>query len=90
MIDPKSSRVVGRDRGILNRVGGVFSDSPTGEQKFYVLAQDKLGKAAKHSHLLQRAERNTTKMLQGFLGKLGYTDINVVYKDPTPAVRAAS
>ena len=90
VIDPKSSRVVGRDRGILNRVGGVFSDSPTGEQKFYVLAQDKLGKAAKRSHLLQRVERNTTKMLPGFLGKLGYTDITVVYKDPTATVRAAS
>ena len=90
VIDPRSSRVVGRDRGILNRVGGVFSDSPTGEQKFYVLAQDKLGKAAAHSHLVQRAERNTTKMLQGFLGKLGYIDVNVVYKDPSAAVRARS
>ena len=54
-----------------------------------MLAQDKLGKAAKHSHLVQRAERNTTKMLQGFLGKLGYTDINVVYKDPTRGASAA-
>jgi hypothetical protein len=81
VIDPKTSRVVGRERGLLDRVGGIFSDSPTGEQKFYVLAQDKLGKAAKHSHLIQRAERNTAKMLQGFLGKLGYTDVNVVFKN---------
>jgi hypothetical protein len=89
VIDPKTSRVVGRERGILDRVGGVFSDNPTGEQRFYVLAQDKLGKAAKHSHLVQRAERNTTKMLQGFLGKLGYTDVNVVYTSPPATARAA-
>jgi hypothetical protein len=90
VIDPKTSRVVGRERGILDRVGGIFNDNPTGEQRFYVLAQDKLGKAAKHSHLVQRAERNTTKMLQGFLGKLGYTDVNVVYKNQWAAVGAAS
>jgi Protein of unknown function (DUF4230) len=89
VIDPKTSRIVGRDRGIVNRVGGIFSDNPTGEQRFYVLAQDKLGKAAKHSHLVQRAERNTTKMLQGFLGRLGYTDVNVVYTNPTAAAKSA-
>ena len=87
VIDPKTSRVVGRDRGILNRVGGVFSDNPTGEQRFYVLAQDKLVKAAKHAHLVERAERNTTKMLQGFLGRLGYADIKVVYEAPGVAQR---
>ena len=79
--------MVGRDRGILNRVGGVFSDNPTGEQRFYVLAQDKLVKAAKHAHLVERAERNTTKMLQGFLGRLGYADIKVVYQAPGVAQR---
>ena len=88
VIDPKTSRVVGRERGLLDRVGGIFSDSPTGEQRFYVLAQDKLGTAAKHSRLVQRAERNTTKMLQGFLGKLGYSDVNVVFKSPAAAVGA--
>ncbi|MEX1006821.1 MAG: DUF4230 domain-containing protein [Acidimicrobiia bacterium] len=89
VIDPKTSRVVGRERGIVNRLGGIFSDNPTSEQRFYVLAQDKLGTAARHSHLVQRAERNTTKMLQGFLGRLGYTDVNVVYTSPTAAARSA-
>lgn len=89
VIDPKTSRVVGRERGILNRIGGVFSDNPTSEQRFYVLAQDKLGRAARHSHLVQRAERNTTKMLQGFLGRLGYTDVNVVYTSPTATAKSA-
>lgn len=83
VIDPETSRVVGRDRGLLNRVGGMFDDTPTGEQRFYVLAQDKLGAAARHSHLVDRAERNTTKMLQGLLGDLGYADVHVVFGAPT-------
>jgi hypothetical protein len=83
-IDPKTSRVVGRERGVLDRVTGIFNDTPTGEQRFYVMAQDKIGTAAEHSNLVVRAERNTTAMLQGFLGKLGYTTVNVVYQAPPP------
>jgi hypothetical protein len=83
VIDPTSSRVIGRERGIVDRLAGMFNDTPTGEQRYYVLAQDKIGKAAKHSHLVQRAERNTTTMLQGFLGGLGYTDVRVVFAPPT-------
>lgn len=88
VIDPKTSRVVGRERGVLDRVTGMFNDTPTGEQRYYVLAQEKIGKAATHSNLVSRAERNTTKMLQGFLGGLGYTDVNVVYAPPTTASNA--
>ena len=76
-IDPKTSRVVGRERGVVDRVAGIFNDTPTGEQRFYVMAQDKIGAAARHSHLVERAEKNTTTMLQGFLGTLGYTTVNV-------------
>jgi hypothetical protein len=89
VIDPQHSRVVGRQRGLLDRIGSVFSDNPTGEQRFYVLAQDKIGKAAVHSHLVQRAERNTTKMLEGLLGRLGYSDVKVVFQPPTAAAKAA-
>jgi hypothetical protein len=90
VIDPEHSRVVGRDRGLLDRVGGVFSDNPTSEQRFYVLARDKIGKAARHSNLVQRAERNTEKMLQGFLGKLGYDDVEIVFRAPAASAKSAS
>jgi hypothetical protein len=88
-IDPERSRVVGRERGLLDRVGGVFSDNPTSEQRFYVLARDKIGKAARHSDLVARAERNTTRMLQGFLGKLGYDEVDVVFETPAAAAKSA-
>ncbi|MFI5047695.1 MAG: DUF4230 domain-containing protein [Acidimicrobiia bacterium] len=88
VIDPKTSRVVGRERGVINRVAGIFDDTPTGEQRYYVLAQDKIGAAARHSHLVDRAERNTTKMLHDLLGGLGYTNVNVVFAAPTGAAAA--
>ena len=81
-VDPHTSRVVARDRGIVNRVAGFFSDNPTSERRVTLLAEQKLGKAARSSSLVTRAERNTTKMLQGFLGKLGYDDVRVVYATP--------
>lgn len=89
VIDPGTSRVVGRDRGLLNRIGGMFSDNPTSEQRYYVLAQDKLANAATKSALVGRAERNTTEMLQGFLGKLGYADVEVVFADASATAKSA-
>lgn len=86
-IDPRTSRVVGRERGVVDRVAGIFNDTPTGEQRFYVLAQEKIGAAARGSNLVARAERNTTSMLQGLLGDLGYDDVQVVWKAPPPATK---
>jgi hypothetical protein len=85
MIDMHASRVASHDRGLLNRVGAVFSDNPNGEQRFYELAQKKLGAAAKSSELVQRAETNTSQMLQGLLGKVGFTDVQVHFVKATPS-----
>ena len=79
VIDMQASRVASHDRGLLNRVGAVFTDNPNGERRFYELAQTKLAKAAKSGQLTARAEANTTKMLQGLLGKLGFTNVQVNY-----------
>jgi Protein of unknown function (DUF4230) len=78
VIDPRGSHVLDRDRGLVHRVGEVFSDNPGDEQRFYVLAQRKIHNAAQESGLVRRAERNTTETLKGTLGELGYTDVTVV------------
>ena len=39
-IDVEVSHVMNRDRGLLDRVGGVFSDSPTSEADLYGLATE--------------------------------------------------
>jgi hypothetical protein len=81
-VDPRKSHVAARERGLFDRIGGVFSDNPTSEHRFAVLAQHRIAKAARESNLRDRAERNTTAMLQGFLGRLGYTDVQVVFRAP--------
>jgi hypothetical protein len=85
VIDMHASRVASHDRGLLNRVGAVFSDNPNGEQRFYELAQKKLRAAAKSSALVTRAEANTTQMLQGLLGKVGFTDVQVHFVNAAAA-----
>ncbi|HET7489408.1 MAG TPA: DUF4230 domain-containing protein [Acidimicrobiales bacterium] len=81
-IDPEASRVVTRQRGVLDRLGGVFTDTPTGERQLYLLAEKKVGAAAAGGGVRERAEANTRTMLEGMLRSLGYTDVTVTFGDP--------
>lgn len=79
-IDPERSYVLERDRGLLDRAGSVFSDSPTGERELYLLAEEKLAAAAAEGELVERAEENTRSMLETMFTSLGYDDVTVVYE----------
>ena len=81
-IDPESSRVVSRERGLLDRLGGVFSDTPTGERQLYLLAEKRLEAAARAGGVVARAEENTRTMLQSMLGSLGFERVTVTFGDP--------
>jgi len=83
-VDPAASRVVSRDRGLLDRVGSAFSDNPTSEKPLMLAAQGKMRDAAAESGLRAKAEENTRQMLKGMLGALGYTNVNVSFS-PSPA-----
>ncbi len=91
VVDPKRSRVVNRDRGLVNRIGDLFEDSPTSERDLYLRAARKMDKAAVESKLAVRAERNTAAMLRGFLGRLGLDRVTITFVEPTtgPSLRAA-
>jgi len=78
-VDPSASRVVGRERGLVERVGGVFEDSPTDDQPLFQLAEDKLDAAARESDLTARAEENTRQMLTTLAGSLGYDQVTVTF-----------
>ena len=78
-VDPANSRVVSRDRGVLDRIGSAFSDNPSSERPLVIAAQQKMREAAAQSDLRARAEENTRRMLQGMLGALGFTDVNVSF-----------
>ncbi len=66
-----------RDRGVIDRVGGLFSDNPTTEREVAMLAEDKIADAAADSDLRRRAEENTRDMLTGLARALGYTEVVV-------------
>jgi len=83
VVDPEQSRVVSRSRGLLDRIGSAFSDSPTSDRPLYLAAQAKMEQAAADSDLRKRAEDNTTRMLEGLLRSLGFTSVTVSFS-PNP------
>ena len=87
IVDPTRSEVVDRDRGLIDRVGSVFGDDTNNERDLYLVAGKKLAAAAEESDLVSKAERNTRVMLEGLLGRLGYSDVTVSFQRPatTPA-----
>ncbi|ANB10021.1 hypothetical protein SAM40697_6068 [Streptomyces ambofaciens] len=78
-LDPDRSYAVSKQRGLLDRLGDLFSDNPNGEQAVQKLAARHIGDAAKDSELTARAETNTTAMLQGLLRSLGFEKVRVTY-----------
>ncbi|KUO06426.1 DUF4230 domain-containing protein [Streptomyces caeruleatus] len=78
-LDPDRSYAVSKERGLLDRLGDLFSDNPNGEQAVQKLAVKHIGDAAKESGLTARAETNTTGMLEGLLRSLGFKEVKVTY-----------
>ncbi|GHH00760.1 DUF4230 domain-containing protein [Streptomyces lanatus] len=78
-LDPDRSYAVSKQRGLLDRIGDLFSDNPNGEQAVQKLAVRHIGDAAKESGLTARAETNTTGMLEGLLRSLGFKEVKVTY-----------
>ncbi|MFI5671901.1 DUF4230 domain-containing protein [Streptomyces sp. NPDC051704] len=78
-LDPNHSYAVSKQRGLLDRIGDLFSDNPAGEQAVQKLAAQHIDEAARDSGLAERAEKNTTAMLEGLLRSLGFRQVTVSY-----------
>ncbi|KOV96694.1 DUF4230 domain-containing protein [Streptomyces sp. NRRL B-3648] len=78
-LDPDHSYAVSKQRGLLDRIGDLFSDNPNSEQAVQKLAVRHIGEAARHSGVTARAESNTTGMLQGLLRSLGFKEVHITY-----------
>ncbi|WP_330262599.1 DUF4230 domain-containing protein [Streptomyces griseorubiginosus] len=78
-LDADRSYAVSKQRGLLDRLGDFFSDNPNSEQAVQKLAVRHITEAAKESELTKRAETNTTNMLKGLLGSLGFKKVEVTY-----------
>ncbi len=80
VLDREESHVMNRDRGLFNRVGGMFSDNPTSEEGLYDAAAEKMAEAAQTTDLIQRAEDNTKSMLYTLLRNLGFEHVDVRFQ----------
>lgn len=78
-IDPAASRIVGRERGIVQRLVDALGDHPRDDSELYQLATAKLGAAAAQSDLTGRAATNTRAMLTGLVTSLGYDSVTVTF-----------
>jgi hypothetical protein len=78
-LDPERSYAVSKQRGLLDRLGDLFSDNPNSEQAVQRLAVRHIATAAEDSGLTARAESNTAGMLQGLLRSLGFKEVRVSY-----------
>ncbi len=81
-LDLENSRMLVNKRGVLDRLGSAFGDSPGGERRALELAQGKLELAARQSNVLAVAETNTAAMITGLVKGLGYTDVTVRFGVP--------
>jgi Protein of unknown function (DUF4230) len=81
-LDPAATRVVGRERGVVERLAGVLQNNPVDDEELYQLATRKLDETAHHSDLVVRAEANTRDMLTSLARSLGYEEVTVTFGDP--------
>jgi hypothetical protein len=80
-LDPDRSRVLDADRGVLDRVGDMFTGNPANTGPLYSLAQDELRGAAAETDLRDRAESNTAGMVRSLLGEVGFERVEVRFED---------
>ena len=76
-LDGRDSHMMSRDRGIVDRLEGVFVDSPTTEREVQRVAERRIGQAAAKSDLRHRAERNTALMIRNLATALGAGKVDI-------------
>lgn len=79
-LDLKQSRVVARQRGILDRVGGAVGDAANPDHDLLLLAESKVGAAAgADAELRRRAEASVRETVSELLAGLGVPEVTVVF-----------
>jgi hypothetical protein len=80
-IDESSARVIGRERGLIDRVDDFFAANPTDDRQLYVAAEEKVEAAARDSDLIEEARANTERWLTTFLGAAGFDTVEISWQD---------
>jgi len=86
VLDHQQSHVMNRDRGLLNRIGGMFDDNPTSESQLYKAATAKMKDAAASTDLVQRGREHTSYILTGMLKSMGFEQIDIRFEAPITPV----
>ncbi len=81
-LDIEHSYVFAEQRGLFNRIKDAFAGDPNRQRETYQRAEDGIAQAASDTELLQRAQENTRKMLEGLLRSLGYQKVTVTFTAP--------
>jgi len=81
VLDLEQSHVMNRDRGLLNRVGSVFSDNPTSETELMQAAQTKMADAAAQTGLVAMAEQQAEELFEPMIRNLGVDVVEVRFYD---------
>ncbi len=82
VVDHDASGVLDRDRGVLDRVGGVFSDEPTSDRELYLEAERRLAAAAADSDLLETGQANAAATVEQLLRDAGVEQVRVIFASP--------
>ena len=80
VIDHEQSHVMNRDRGLFNRLGGLFSDNPTSEAALYDAASQKMADAAAESGLVAMAQDHVEDVLETTITRLGVEEVEVRFE----------
>lgn len=82
VVDHEASGVLNRNRGVLDRMGGVFSDEPTSDKGLYLEAERRLAEAAAESDLLATGEANAAATVEQLLREAGIERVRVLFASP--------
>jgi hypothetical protein len=86
VLDHDQSHVMNRDRGLLNRIGGMFNDNPTSEAGLYEAATNKMADAARQTDLITRGQQHTTSVLTAMLHSMGFEHVDVNFQVSTASI----
>jgi hypothetical protein len=76
-LDAAHSHVMNRDRGVLDRLGGIFVDSPTSDHELEQVARRRIESAAARSQLRAKAEHSTARMVTDLAHAMGVDQVDV-------------
>ena len=82
-IEESSTKILTRDRGVIDRAEDFFASSPTDDTPLYRAAEKKVDAAAARSDLRETARTNTERWLRTFLGAAGFDQVEISWA-PAP------